>query len=395
MVLSLIALAAIAQTLIVIVLYALIFRPAYRLWSSQAVPNFAPTFPMGNLTVFTMFRNFGDHMHEVYQRFHRSDATCDYGGLFFLNKPVLLVLSPEFARTVLVRDFATFVNRGVYFDRSGDPLSNNLFFIEGDDWRRLRQRMMRAFTAGKVRAMFGPLNDVGDELLECMDRMMGSTGGTSHHGRRQCEMELTEVLFRFNTDVIGSCAFGIRCRTLQSDRSEFREIGKKMMHFNRVRLFKMYVAMLFRREARALGFRLVDADVSRFITQVVREAIAIRREGGRSSAEKSSGRQDDFLQIMIDLLAEEDAAGGDRMTVEDIAANVFVFFFAGFETSSTVMAFALYELAQNPDVQTKACAEIEAVLQKHGGQMTNESMGDMVYLEQIINGEWTDTVSSV
>lgn len=107
------------------------FRRAYRLWSGQGVPQLTPTFPMGNLNAGTMMRNFGDVMHDVYAEFKRLDGGYEYGGLHFLNKPVLLVLSPRFARTVLVRDFGTFVNRGVYFDREVGRVL--IFRHESDD----------------------------------------------------------------------------------------------------------------------------------------------------------------------------------------------------------------------------------------------------------------------
>lgn len=234
--------------------------------------------------------------------------------------------------------------------------------------------------------MFEALHQVGDELVACVHKLLPAS-------QQAAELELTEILFRFNTDVIGTCAFGIRCNTLHTDQSEFREIGRKMLQFTRFKLFKLYVAMLFRREARALRFRLVDGAVSTFILRVVREAIEVRR----TQQQQSPGvrHQNDFLQIMIDLLDETEtkaretsgAVNGARLTVEEIAANVFVFFFAGFETSSTVMAYALYELAQNPDIQDRARVEIATVQQKHGGQMTFECVAEMTFLEQIINGK--------
>lgn len=354
------------------------FRRSYRLWSGQSVPHLTHTFPMGNLTISTMLTNFGDVMHGIYNEF-RTRGALDFRGLFFLNKPVLLVLSPDFARIVLARDFASFVNRGVYFDKIGDPLSANLFFIEDDEWRTLRSHMTRTFTAAKIRSMFPALHQVGVELIDHMRKRTASSGNGP------CTMEVTEFLFRFNTDVIGSCAFGIRCNTLANSASEFRAIGSKMLCFTRIKLFKLYVAMLFRREARALGFRLVDETVSTFITAVVRETIEMRRRSG------ASVRHNDFLQLMIDLLDENQTDGGskdgDRLSVDDIAANVFVFFFAGFETSSTSMAYALYELAQNVEMQQRVREEIEIVSQKYNGEITYASMADMVYLEQVVNGK--------
>lgn len=70
-----------------------------------------------------------------------------------------------------------------------------------------------------------------------------------------------------------------------------------------------------------------------------------------------------------------------------LAAQVFVFFIAGFETSSTTSSFALYELAQNPDIQEIARKEIMSVLEKHEGKITYECISEMTYLTQIIEGK--------
>jgi cytochrome P450 family 6 len=50
------------------------------------------------------------------------------------------------------------------------------------------------------------------------------------------------------------------------------------------------------------------------------------------------------------------------------------------------MSFALFELADNPDIQAKARREVKAVLAQHDGKFTYESIGEMTYLNQIFNG---------
>jgi cytochrome P450 len=63
-----------------------------------------------------------------------------------------------------------------------------------------------------------------------------------------------------------------------------------------------------------------------------------------------------------------------------------MFFAAGFETSSSTMAFALYELAHLPDIQNKLRHEINVISEKHGG-INFDSLKEMEYLDMCVKGK--------
>jgi len=73
--------------------------------------------------------------------------------------------------------------------------------------------------------------------------------------------------------------------------------------------------------------------------------------------------------------------------MNSLAAQVFVFFFGGFETSSTTMTLCLYELSLHQDIQDRLRQEIDVVLQKYDGKLTYEGIQEMEYLDKVVSGK--------
>jgi cytochrome P450 family 6 len=75
------------------------------------------------------------------------------------------------------------------------------------------------------------------------------------------------------------------------------------------------------------------------------------------------------------------------LSMNSLAAQAFVFFLAGFETSSTTMTFCLYELSLHQDIQERVREEIDVVLRKHDGKISYEAIQEMDYLDMVVSGE--------
>lgn len=84
----------------------------------------------------------------------------------------------------------------------------------------------------------------------------------------------------------------------------------------------------------------------------------------------------------------------DNKVIDDnmLAAQAYIFFLAGFETSSTTMSFAMYELAANPEIQDKLYNEIETTLRKHRS-VSYEAISEMEFLDRVIRGKVTPPTS--
>lgn len=90
--------------------------------------------------------------------------------------------------------------------------------------------------------------------------------------------------------------------------------------------------------------------------------------------------------LIVDSEFEKQKKSNEEFTFLKLAAQAFVFFFAGFETSSTTSAVCMVELARNMEIQEKVRKEINEVIKRHDNKITYEAVMEMKYLDKVVNG---------
>lgn len=70
---------------------------------------------------------------------------------------------------------------------------------------------------------------------------------------------------------------------------------------------------------------------------------------------------------------------------EEVISHALSLFFEGFEASSTVIAFAIYEMARNQDIQETLYEQIIYVLSIHNNEFTYQALTEMEYLDNVIH----------
>ncbi|XP_072764790.1 probable cytochrome P450 6a14 isoform X1 [Anoplolepis gracilipes] len=358
-------------TLIIIYTYYKYVLLSY--WRKKGVFYVEPVVPTGNIgSLITSKVSFDEFFYDLYVKYKDHRAF----GIYIFFKPSLVITDPDLIRVVLTKEFKNFHNRGIFSNEKVDPLSANLFALSGKKWRNLRVKMTPTFTSGKIKQMFAILKICGKELVN-------SLNSVAQAGDR---IEIKDWFGRYTTDIIMSIAFGVQSNCIKEGDNEFRYWGKKIFELHP---FWRALSAFAPQVLNFFSIPIIDRGVTKFLTKTFRNNVEYRQTHNIV--------RHDFMNLLIQLMEKgyvepEDINDIDkspstninRLTFLQAAAQAFVFFAAGFETSSTTATFCLYELAQQQDLQDKLRNEIDEILKKHG-ELTYNAVNEMTYLHKVIN----------
>ncbi|XP_055697220.1 probable cytochrome P450 6a14 [Phlebotomus papatasi] len=355
----------ILSVLFVLISWVFVHRK-YSFWKRIGVLGPIPEFPFGSLRGVGTQYHSSEIIDKLYYGF--KDRTPIVGIYFFL-KPVALVLDLDVAHDILVKNFKTFPDHGLfYYNERDDPLTAHLFALEGEKWRQIRKKVGPAFTSAKISTMFPLMRHVAKQLEVSLAAFEGA------------EVDAVEFASRFTTDLIGSCAFGIDCNSLNEKDNVFFRMGRRILtEMKTLELIRFLLCSTYVNIARFLRVKVVVPEAREFYMGILRETMKHREMTGTVRRDLI----DMMMQIGKNGKLEESTEEVGTMTFNEIAAQVFGFFIANFETSALTITACLFELSLQPQLQELAHEEILSTVSED--ELTYESLMGMKYLTQILN----------
>ncbi|XP_039312609.1 probable cytochrome P450 6a14 [Solenopsis invicta] len=344
----------------------------FNFWRKRGVFYIEPAVPVGNVTpLVTGKAQVGVFFHDAYLKYKEHRAF----GMYTFFKPNLVIADLDLIRTVMIKEFQSFHDRGIYCNEKIDPLTGHLFLMPGKRWRNMRVKLTPTFTSGKIKQMFVIVKECGDELAKHLE----------HNAQMRDTIEIKDVTNSYSTDVIMSTAFGIKSNCIKDPNNEYRTQGNKIIDINSI---KLAMAIFAPQIMDFFSIPFFPQSVTDFYMKMFRETVEYRQTNHIV--------RPDFMNLLIQLMErgyvdpEDDkntsnvSSSVNKLTMIEATAQGFVFFAAGFETSSSAATFVLYELAQHQDIQDKIQNEIDEILSKHG-DLTYDAINDMTYLHKVIN----------
>lgn len=260
-----------------------------------------------------------ESIRKVYGHFKNK---CKLLGIFIYLKPAILILNLELAKTILNDE----INK---FSDTNARKFNNV------QTKHIRNKLAPNFNSFKIKEMFPIVARGFCEILN-----------SSVKDRKVCDLDITKIIDRNTSDVIGSIVFGRKFSKTLFTHEE--NIG------------------IFRRIQQFLKIKPSEKDL---FLRNVRKCI------------ETPNIHTNFIASMMNI------HNRSKIDFYDIVNQSYEFLKTGFQTSSSTINCCIYELAKNQNLQDSVRNEILLTLESDNWEFTYETLSKMRILKKVFNGK--------
>lgn len=316
--------------------------------------HFCPAYPQPKksrssriLLFFSARRSWLDGLYERSYRMQMGEVHLPGLDLYMVNEPALV-------KQVLVENASDFPKSEQLGDALRPLLGDSIFTTNGAQWTRQRAMMAPAFAQARIAVAFPVMRSGVQAMLERLDKLADA----SEH---DVEMEMTHV----TADIIFRTIF-----SMPLEGAAAQQIFSAFATFQKLTP-RLQLPFLF-------GLRWLvspwDAWRSRQAAALIRSQLETLIKPRFDAYHAGTGsRPQDILEAFLDA---RDPVSKAPFAFDELVDQVAMLFLAGHETSASALAWALYLIAQSPDVQQRMHTEVAAL---HTGKPPTAS--DMKGLE--------------
>jgi cytochrome P450 len=251
----------------------------------------------------------------------------DIAGLRVLNFRSIFINHPDLIEEVLVTNARKY-SKGRVLRANRHVFGEGLLTSEGDFWLRQRRLAQPAFHRARIASYAAT-------MVEYTQRMLNGWRGGEERDAHQEMMRLT-------LQIVGKTLFDA-------------DVERDAQHVGKSLELLLEIGANFRRTIFVPHWLPTPTNlrVKREVAQI--EKILYRIIGERRASGRDTG---DLLSMLLSAQDED----GSRMTDRQLRDEAITLFLAGHETTASTLSWTWWLLAQNPAVEAKLHAELDAVL---------------------------------
>lgn len=287
----------------------------------------------------------------------------------------IILTDPKAIAHFCARDTFTYI-RGKHMKRMIDLLlGRGLIWADGESHRRQRKAVSSAFSNAAIRKVTSVFFDSAYKVKEVWDTTIDSSSSD------EAIIDVQHWMNCVSLDSIGIAGFGHNFGTLQGKRSVVAEVFDA---FNDLKPSILEIVNFL------LGPRIP------FLSKLPTERTKLTKRWNESVAEiaeemlartKQTYGEDSKTEekSIIGLLLKAENADTDLyISPEEVMAQMKVLIFAGYETTSISLTWALIELCKHPEAQTKLREELTS--QFGASDPTwDQLMTELPYLDGVVH----------
>lgn len=254
-----------------------------------------------------------------------------YGPLVEIRvpQPMIVVNDPALIRTMLV-DLGPSLDKGRFFEKMGQLLGDSVVTASGAEHVRRRRQLQPAFTHSEITRYIGIMRE--------------QVALTTSRWRPGQVLDVREEMVGLSLDMLAATVFSSSIGATAFDRLR-RDLSVVMNGVGtRIMLPDWVERLPLPANRRFTAAR--DA-----VRATVAEAVERLRATGRNTG--------DMLSL---LMRAEDEETGAPSAPDRICSEILTLAVAGTETTASVLAWVLHELARRPDLAEQVRAEVTDVL---------------------------------
>ncbi|KAK7035895.1 cytochrome P450 [Favolaschia claudopus] len=250
-----------------------------------------------------------------------------------------------------------------------------VLITEGDVHKQQRRILNPAFGAPQVREVTGIFVEKSIELRDVWAAQIAQSGSA--------RLDVLSWLSRATLDIIGLAGFNYNFNSLASEQQT--ALGEAFATTFRAGFIMNPVRML---QTVIPAFRFIRTDLDRVMekSQAVMRTIGLQllEDSKREMVQNGSfekGHSRDLLSLLVRANTSKDLPSHQRLSDEDVLAQVPTFLVAGHETTSTATTWALFALTQNVAAQTRLRNEL---LTLSTDNPTMDELNALPYLDCVV-----------